>query len=240
MKFMHALFGGLAAVLMSVAAAGAPSASTSRVLDDFSTMDAWQAQASDGVRSAAGAADQGLRLDFDFAGKGGYAFVRRALPLDLPENYEISFYVRADAPVNHFEFKLTDASGDNVWWFPQQNYTFPKEWQLVRIKKRQMLFAWGPTKERVLKHADRIEFVVSAGSNLFARLKRRTPMVTQVPGLLILVPGSIGLRSMQSLLGQDVEMGIATAFRVAIIGISLAAGLLAGNVVTTAVNRIRR
>jgi uncharacterized membrane protein YjjB (DUF3815 family) len=83
-------------------------------------------------------------------------------------------------------------------------------------------------------------FVVSAGSNLFARIKRRTAMVTQVPGLLILVPGSIGLRSMQSLIGQDVEMGIATAFRVAIIGISLAAGLLAGNVVTSAANRIRR
>ena len=83
-------------------------------------------------------------------------------------------------------------------------------------------------------------FVVSAGSNLFARLKRRTAMVTQVPGLLILVPGSIGLRSMQSLLGQDVEMGIATAFRVAIVGISLAAGLLAGNVVTSAGRRIRR
>ena len=83
-------------------------------------------------------------------------------------------------------------------------------------------------------------FVVSAGSNLFARIKRRTAMVTQVPGLLILVPGSIGLRSMQSLIGQDVETGIATGFRVAIIGISLAAGLLAGNVVTSAVNRIRR
>jgi uncharacterized membrane protein YjjB (DUF3815 family) len=83
-------------------------------------------------------------------------------------------------------------------------------------------------------------FVISAGSNLFARFKRRTAMVTQVPGLLILVPGSIGLRSMQSLLGQDVEMGIATAFRVAIIGISLAAGMLAGNVVTSAGRRIRR
>jgi uncharacterized membrane protein YjjB (DUF3815 family) len=83
-------------------------------------------------------------------------------------------------------------------------------------------------------------FVVSAGSNLFARFKRRTAMVTQVPGLLILVPGSIGLRSMQSLLGQDVEMGIATAFRVAIIGISLAAGILAGNVVTSAGRRVRR
>ncbi|USX28625.1 discoidin domain-containing protein [Oxalobacteraceae bacterium OTU3CINTB1] len=134
------------------------------MLDDFSSVDAWQAQASDGVQSTASAADGGLRLDFDFAGKGGYAFVRRALPLDLPENYEISFYVRADAPVNHFEFKMTDASGDNVWWFPQQNYSFPKEWQLVRIKKRQVLFAWGPTKDRDLKRADRIEFVVSAGS----------------------------------------------------------------------------
>ena len=160
MKLARMLAAGLVAALMSLAIAAEPP----RVLDDFSSVELWQAQASDGVRSAASAADGGLRLDFDFAGKGGYAFVRRALPLDLPENYEISFYVRADAPVNHFEFKLTDASGDNVWWFPQQNYTFPKEWQLVRIKKRQVLFAWGPTKDRELKHADRIEFVVSAGS----------------------------------------------------------------------------
>jgi hypothetical protein len=35
-------------------------------------------------------------------------------------------------------------------------------------------------------------------------------------------------------------MGIATAFRVAIIGISLAAGILAGNVVTSAGRRVRR
>lgn len=160
MKLIHMLATGLAAALMSVANA----AEQPRVLDDFSSIAAWQAQASDGVKAAASAADGGLRLDFDFAGKGGYGFVRRELPLDLPENYEISFYVRADAPVNHFEFKMTDASGDNVWWFPQQNYSFPKEWQLVRIKKRQVLFAWGPTKDRVLRHADRIEFVVSAGS----------------------------------------------------------------------------
>lgn len=82
-------------------------------------------------------------------------------------------------------------------------------------------------------------FVVSAGSNLAARYFRRSAMVTQVPGLLILVPGSIGFRSVTSLLGQQVEAGIATAFRVGIIGISLAAGILAGNVVTSAVNRRR-
>lgn len=73
---------------------------------------------------------------------------------------------------------------------------------------------------------------VSAGSNLLERLRRASAMVTQVPGLLILVPGSIGFRSMTSLLGNETVLGIETAFRVAIIGISLAAGLLAGNVVT--------
>ncbi len=83
-------------------------------------------------------------------------------------------------------------------------------------------------------------FVVSAGSNLAARYFRRSAMVTQVPGLLILVPGSIGFRSVTSLLGQQTEVGIATAFRVGIVGISLAAGLLAGNVVTRAVNARRR
>ncbi len=73
--------------------------------------------------------------------------------------------------------------------------------------------------------------VVSAGSNVFARTTRRVAMVTQVPGLLILVPGSIGFRSVTSLFGQEVEAGIATGFRVAVVGISLAAGILAGNVV---------
>jgi hypothetical protein len=150
--------------LLAVVALAAGAQENVRTLDDFSNVDLWQAQASDGVQSHASAADGGLRLGFDFASKGGYAFVRRSLPLDLPDNYEISFYVRADAPANHFEFKLTDASGDNVWWFQQQNYVFPKQWQLVRIKKRQILFAWGPAKDHNLRHADKIEFVVSAGS----------------------------------------------------------------------------
>ncbi len=76
-------------------------------------------------------------------------------------------------------------------------------------------------------------FSVSAGSNLLGRYLKRSPMVTVVPGLLILVPGSIGFRSVTSLLGHEVELGIAAAFRVAIVGISLAAGILAGNVVAS-------
>ncbi len=74
--------------------------------------------------------------------------------------------------------------------------------------------------------------VVGAGSNLLERARRISAMVTSVPGLLILVPGSIGFRSVTSLLGQETVAGIETAFRLGIIGISLAAGLLAGNAVT--------
>jgi len=81
--------------------------------------------------------------------------------------------------------------------------------------------------------------VVSAGSNVSARFLKRSAMVTLTPGLLVLVPGSIGFRSVTSMLGQDVELGVATAFRVALIGISLAAGVLAGNVVTESYERRR-
>ena len=77
-------------------------------------------------------------------------------------------------------------------------------------------------------------FVVSAGSNVAERVFRRTSMVTTVPGLLILVPGSIGFRSITSLVGDQYDVGVETAVRVGLIGISLAAGILAGNVATSA------
>jgi len=138
-----------------------------RVLDRFDTLTAWAPLASDDVSasiaSAEGPHGPAMRLDFDLAGTAGYAIARRTLPLDLPANYEISFYLRADAPVNNFQFKLVDASGDNVWWFNRPNVAFPREWQLVTIDKRQIAFAWGPTKDRTLSHVAAIEFVVSAG-----------------------------------------------------------------------------
>jgi hypothetical protein len=115
------------------------------------------------IHATDGIDGRALQLDFDLAGTAGYAIADRTLPLDLPANYEISFYVRADAPVNNFQFKLTDAGGDNVWWFNRPNFTFPREWREVRIRKRQIEFAWGPTTDRTLKHAARLEFVVAAG-----------------------------------------------------------------------------
>ncbi len=83
-------------------------------------------------------------------------------------------------------------------------------------------------------------FVVSAGSNIAERLFFRSAIVTTVPGLLILVPGALGFRSVTSLVGDQYEDGVAIAFHVAIIGISLVAGVLAGNVATGAMPHRRR
>jgi hypothetical protein len=109
---------------------GAP-ASHERVLDGFDDIAPWAAIASDDVQAsvhpASGVHGPALRLDFDFAGTAGYAVAHRALPLMLPENYEITFWVRADAAVNTFQLKLSDASGENVWWVNRPNFEFPRE-----------------------------------------------------------------------------------------------------------------
>jgi len=141
--------------------------SSVRVLDTFDDVSAWHAAGSDGVSASVhptdGVGGRGLRLEFDLAGTAGYALARRVLPLDLPDDYEIVFSVRGDAAPNAFQVKLVDASGENVWWVNRPDFEFPRDWQRVRIKKRQVGFAWGPTKDRTLRHAASIEFVVAAG-----------------------------------------------------------------------------
>ena len=82
--------------------------------------------------------------------------------------------------------------------------------------------------------------MVSAGSTFIARRRDTTPIVTIVPGLLILVPGSVGLRSVTSFSQQKVVTGVETAFKVALIGVSLAAGILAGRALTGALRRRRK
>jgi len=143
-------------------------AKPARVIESFEDIGPWRAVASDGVAAvvdlADGVAGRGLRLNFDFAGGAGYAAARREIPIDFPPNYEISFYVRGDAPVNNLEFKLIDAAGDSVWWVNRRDFQFSREWRLVRIKRRQIEFAWGPARDRTLRHAAALELVVSAGS----------------------------------------------------------------------------
>ena len=169
------------------------SAQQLRLLDSFEDLAPWQAASSDGVkasiRAVAGLEGQALCLDFDFSGVAGYAMARRALPINFPSDYEFTFYVRGDAAVNNLEFKLIDASGDNVWWVNRRDFAFAREWQQVRFKARHIEFAWGPTHDRTLRRSAAIEFVISAGvgggrgSVCFDRLSLRElpPLMTSYP-----------------------------------------------------------
>lgn len=73
--------------------------------------------------------------------------------------------------------------------------------------------------------------VVGVGSNLYARWTNRPAMAVQTPGLLILVPGSIGYRSLTAMLEQQTEQGIELAFTMVFIAVSLVGGLLFANLI---------
>jgi hypothetical protein len=175
--------------------------SASAVLDDFENPSLWKAAPSDGVSlrisGAPGFQGQALRLDFDFHGGAGYAVARREMPFELPENYEIAFRIRGEAPVNNLEVKLVDPTGENVWWVNRRDYQVPREWTRFRIKKRHISFAWGPAGGGEIRRAAALEFAVTAGTGgkgflLLDELTLtplppdrpydRTPRVTATPG----------------------------------------------------------
>ena len=74
-------------------------------------------------------------------------------------------------------------------------------------------------------------FSLGAAANLYARLRRRPSGIVLVPSLMLLVPGSIGFRSLVSLLEHNVLSGVEAAFRMIMVGVSLVTGLLLANLV---------
>jgi hypothetical protein len=152
---------------------------TTIVLDSFDSVSQWTATPAEGVElsihpDSTGLHGRSMRLDFDFHGHGGYAVVHRAFNLVVPQNYEFTFAIRGegvapdgsriDAPKNTLEFKLIDSTGDNVWWSNNPDFTFPRDWQTVSRRKRQISFAWGPTADRNLRQFAAIEFAITAGA----------------------------------------------------------------------------
>jgi len=150
----------------AIAAAGVEA--QARILDDFSDASGWQALASDQVSSSLRTIRRNegsaLCLGYDFNGVSGHAAMRRELPLEYPANYEFEFQLRGQGPSNQFEFKLIDASGDNVWWVNRPNTTFPAGWTQVRYKKRHISPAWGPLQDKTLRETRFVEFTVYANA----------------------------------------------------------------------------
>lgn len=71
---------------------------------------------------------------------------------------------------------------------------------------------------------------VGCGSNLYARLRNRPALVTLTPGILVLVPGSVGYRSLTAFLDNDTMAGIDLAFQMLIVAISLVGGILTAKI----------
>ncbi|WP_422723960.1 threonine/serine ThrE exporter family protein [Hyalangium rubrum] len=71
--------------------------------------------------------------------------------------------------------------------------------------------------------------LLGMASNALARLRNRPSVVTIVPGMMLLVPGSLGFRSLESLLARDVLAGVGTAFSMVMVAVAIAAGLLIAN-----------
>lgn len=124
----------------------------------------WTAAPASGVemrlRDDAGA----LKVAFDFHGGGGWAAFRKDTTLKLPDNYEFSFRLKGQAPRNTLEFKLIDASGENVWWVRRPDFEFEGDWRTIRFRKRHVEFAWGPKGGGELTDVAAIEFAITAGN----------------------------------------------------------------------------
>jgi uncharacterized membrane protein YjjP (DUF1212 family) len=77
-------------------------------------------------------------------------------------------------------------------------------------------------------------FAITVVSNALAHVRNRPASITLVPGLLLLVPGSLGFRSLAAMLDLDVVPGMESATRMLVVAISLVAGMLAGGVIVRA------
>jgi len=139
-----------------------------RVIESFDDAGAWEAVPASGVQmqlaNDSGQSGRALRVDFDFRGGGGWAALRREVDLKLPENYELSFWIKGAAPRNTLEFKLIDASGENVWWVNRPEFEYQGDWRRITFRKRHVSFAWGPARGGDIRDVAAIEFAITAGT----------------------------------------------------------------------------
>lgn len=75
--------------------------------------------------------------------------------------------------------------------------------------------------------------VVTAVSNAYARWVNRPGALIRVPGIILLVPGSVGFRSLTFVMERDVMLGLDTAFTLVNALVALVAGILFGNLLVT-------
>jgi hypothetical protein len=136
--------------------------------DDFEDLSGWLPIASglarlDVRRDIGPDGRNAMRLDFDFAGGGGFVVARKELSLHLPETWALAFTLRGDGPANRLEIKLAAPGGEDVWWYHEEAFALPSQWQPMRIRSSQVEFAWGPAGGGAIAQVGAIEIALAAG-----------------------------------------------------------------------------
>ena len=192
-----------------------PVFSQSVVLDACEAADAWKTFQSAGVvvaqQADAGAIGEALRFDVSFTKGSGYGGVFRNFNMPLPENYELSFLLRATVPANNFEVKVSsDSAGANIWWVNNRNFTYPTAWKRIHIKKRHLGFAWGPNPAPSPTTLSRLEIVVTAGSGGSGSVWIDDIQLTSIPPIPVPPPMPI-VRASTSVGKSNLVAGLSSA-----------------------------
>ncbi len=154
----------LSAILLVISSSNF-SFSQSHLIGEFENIDDWQRVVSDGVTMDLSFVDgyigKCIKIDYEFKGSG-YCGIQKNISLPLPDDYKFTYYLKGNSPNNNLEFKLADASGDNVWWLNKHDFEFPNQWQKMVVKKRDITFAWGPVGGGNLKKVYSLQIIISA------------------------------------------------------------------------------
>ena len=139
--------------------------SQSLQIDNFENFNDWQKVISDGVSMHLSIVDgykgKCLKVDYEFNGSG-YCGIQKNISLELPKDYKFNYYLKANSPNNNLEFKLTDSTGENVWWLNQHNFEFPNQWQKMVVRRRDIAFAWGPIGGGEMNKVYNLQIIISA------------------------------------------------------------------------------
>jgi uncharacterized membrane protein YjjP (DUF1212 family) len=71
--------------------------------------------------------------------------------------------------------------------------------------------------------------LIATAGNLYSRITDNPASLMQIPGIILLVPGSMGFNSLTAMYTQDTITGIQAAFSAALVAVAISVGLLAGN-----------
>ena len=81
--------------------------------------------------------------------------------------------------------------------------------------------------------------LVGVASGIYSRLHNRPALVTATPGTILLVPGSVGFRSITEMISNDPVRGLHTAFTMILTGVALATGLLVARLIVPRRNLLK-